>query len=83
MASPSPPRDRSATPVVPSVHMASPTPLRFRNNLSSMEVDCILTLVGSNTVGLLPSERRDRAWLSYQEGHVVHTCDGWDLYWAI
>jgi len=48
-----------------------------------MEVDRILTLVGSDTTGLLLSERRDRAWLFYQEGHVVRTHDGWDLYWAI
>jgi len=83
MAFPSPSRDWSAMPVVPSVRMTSPTPLRSRNDLTSMEVDRILTLVGDDAAGLLPSERRDQAWLSYQEGHVVRTHDGWGLYWAI
>jgi len=68
---------------MPSVRMASPTPLRSRNDLMLMEVNRILTLIRDDTVGLLPSERRDRAWLSYQEGHVVRTHDGWGLYWAI
>jgi len=37
-------------PVVPSVRMASPEPIRSHNNLISMEVDQILTLVGTDPI---------------------------------
>ena len=82
MASPSETPDRTRTPVVPSVRMASPEPLRSRNDLTSMEVDQILTLVGTDPLGYLPSERRDFAWQYYQQGQVIQTHKGWRLYWA-
>jgi len=83
MASPSRSTSRNRTPTVPSVRMASPEPLCSRNDLMSMEVDHILALVGSDPTGLLPSERCDRAWQLYQQGQVVRSHDGWELYWAI
>ena len=82
MASPSHPISRNRTPTVPSVRMASPKPLRSHNDLTLMEVDHILVLVGSNSIGLLPSERHDQAWQYYQQGQVVWTRDGWEPYWA-
>jgi len=48
--------------------MASPEPLRSRNDLTLMEVDHILVLVGSDLTGLLLSERHDQAWQLYQQG---------------
>ena len=83
MASPSHPASRNRTPTVPSVCMASPELLRSHNDLMSMEVDHILALVGSDPTGLLPSERRDRAWQLYQQGQVVRSHDSWEPYWAI
>ena len=68
MASPSRPASQNRTPTVPSVRMASPEPLRSRNDLTSMEVDHILALIGSDPTGLLPSKRHDRAWQLYQQG---------------
>jgi len=44
MVSPSQSRDWSATPVVPSVRMASPDPTP--DTLTSMDVDCIMTITG-------------------------------------
>jgi len=82
MASPSNTPDRARTPVVPSVRMASPEPLRSRNDLTSMEVDHILALVGTDPCGYLPSERRDFAWQYYQQGQVIRTHTGWFLQWA-
>jgi len=69
-------------PTVPSVRMASPDPLRSHNDLTLIEVDHILALVGSDAISLLPSKRRDQAWQYYQQGQVVRTRDGWELYWA-
>ena len=66
MASPSRPASRNWTPTVPSVRMASPEPLRSHNDLTSIEVDHILALVGSNPHGFLLSERRNQAWQFYQ-----------------
>jgi len=83
MVSPSRPASRNRMPTVLSICMASPEPLRSRNDLTLMEVDHILVLVGSDPTGLLPSERRDRAWQLYQQGQVVRSHDGWELYWAI
>jgi len=71
MASPSKTPDCARTPIVPSVYMASPEPLRSRNDLMSMEVDHILVLVGTDPHGYLPSERRDFAWQYYQQGQVI------------
>jgi len=82
MASPPQTPDRARTLVVPSVRMASPEPLRSRNDLTHMEVDYILALVGTDPHGYLPSERRDFAWQYYQEGQVIRTHEGWRLYWA-
>ena len=62
--------------------MASPEPLRSRNNLTLMEVDHILVLIGSNPHGFLLSERRNQAWQFYQQGQVIQTHEGWRLYWA-
>ena len=59
MASPFHSTSRNWTPTVPSVCIASPEPLRSRNDLTSMEVDHILVLVGSDLTSLLPLERRD------------------------
>jgi len=50
MASPTQPISRAQTPIVPFVHMASPEPLRFCNDLTSIEVDHILALVGTPVV---------------------------------
>ena len=82
MASPSETPDRARTPVMPSVCMASPEPLHSRNDLTSMEVDHILALVGTDPHGYLPSEKRDFAWQYYQQGQVIWTHEGWRLYWA-
>ena len=81
MASPSEPTSRARMPTVPSVRMASPEPLRSRNNLSSMEVDHILALVGGDLSNYLPSERRDQAWQHYVQGRVIRDQDGWMLNW--
>jgi len=70
-------------PTAPSVRMASPNPYHSHNDLTSMEVDHILVLVGSDPTGLLPSERHDQAWQLYQSGQVVRSHDGWEPYWAI
>jgi len=82
MASPSETPDHARMPVMPSVRMASPEPPRSHNDLTSMEVDQILTLVGTDPLGYLPSERRDFAWQYYQQGQVIQTHKGWRLYWA-
>ena len=82
MASPSETPDRARTPIVPSVRMASPEPIHSCNDLTSMEVDHILALVGTDPHGYLPSERRDFAWQYYQQGQVIWTHEGWRLYWA-
>ena len=82
MVSPSKTPDRAQMPIVPSVCMASPEPLRSRNDLTSMEVNHILALVGTDPHGYLPSERRDFAWQYYQQGQVIRTHEGWRLYWA-
>jgi len=82
MASPSRPASRNRTLTVPSVHMASPKPLCSCNDLTSMEVNHILALIGSDPISLLSSERRDQAWQLYQQGQVVWTHDGWEPYWA-
>jgi len=81
MASPSESTSRARTPTVPSVRMASPKPLRSRNDLTSMEVDHILALVGGDYSDYLPSERRDQAWQLYAQGQVIHDQDGWMLNW--
>jgi len=80
MASPSESTSRARMPTVPSVRMASPEPLSSRNDLTSMEVDHILALVGTDPHGYLPSERRDFAWQYYQQGQVIQTHEGWRLY---
>ena len=82
MASPSQPASWTRTPTVPSVCMASPEPLHFCNDLTLIEVDHILALVGSDPHGFLPSERRDQAWQFYQQGQVIRTHEGWRLYWT-
>jgi len=82
MASPSETPNRARMPIVPSVRMASPEPLRSCNDLTSMEVDHILTLVGSDPHGYLSSKRRDFAWQYYQQGQVIQTHEGWRLHWA-
>jgi len=61
MASPSCPMSQNRTLTVLSVRMASPKPLRSRNDLTSMEVNHILVLVRSDLTGLLLSERHDQA----------------------
>ena len=81
MASPSESTSRARTPTVPSVRMASPKPLCSRNDLTSMEVDHILALVGGDYSDYLPSERRDQAWQLYAQGQVIHDQDGWMLNW--
>jgi len=82
MASPTQPISRAQTPIVPSVCMASPELLCSRNDLTSMEVDHILALIGTNPCGHLPSERRDFTWQYYQQGQVIWTHKGWRLFWA-
>jgi len=82
MASPTQPISRAQTPIVPFVCMASPEPLCSCNDLTSMEVDHILALVGTDPCGHLPSERCDFAWQYYQQGQVIRTHEGWQLFWA-
>jgi len=78
MASPSRPASRNRTPTVPSVRMASPEPLRSRNDLTSMEVNHILVLIGSDPIGLLSSERRDQVLsLSREDSRITQDgCSG-------
>jgi len=61
--------------------MASPKPLRSRNDLTPMEVDHILALVGGDFSSYLPSERRDQAWQYYKRGRVIKDRDGWMMNW--
>ena len=78
MASPSRPASQNRTPTVPSVRMASPEPLRSRNDLTSMEVNHILVLIGSDPIGLLLSERRDQVLsLSREDSRITQDgCSG-------
>ena len=78
MASPSHPASQNQTPTVPSVRMASPEPLRSRNDLTSMEVNHILVLIGSDPIGLLLSERRDQVLsLSREDSRITQDgCSG-------
>ena len=82
MASPSETPDCARMPIMPSVCMASPEPIYSRNDLTSMEVNQILTLIGTDPRGYLPSERCDFTWQYYQQGQVIRTHEGWRLYWA-
>jgi len=79
MRSPSHPISQNCTPTVPSVRMASPEPTSSNTELTVMEVDHILALVGSDNNGLPLSQRRKLALQVWQAGEVVSTLDGWEL----
>jgi len=81
MASPSASTSCARMLTVLSVRMASPEPLRSCNDLTSMEVDHILVLIGGDFSNYLPSERRDQAWLYYEHGRVIKDRDGWMMNW--
>ena len=77
MVSPSQSRDRSATPVVPSVRMASPdsTP----DPLTSMDVDRIMALTGRQNSDWSARQRLELATRLWYGGVVVRTFDRWDV----
>ena len=77
MASPSQSRDRSATPVVPSVHMASPDSMP--DPLTSMDVDRIMALTGRQNSDLSARQRLELATRLWYGGVVVWTFDGWEV----
>ena len=77
MASPSQSRDRSATPVVPSVHMASPDSMP--DPLTSMDVDRIMALTGQQNSDLSARQRLELATRLWYGGVVVRTFDGWEV----
>jgi len=83
MGSPSHPISRNRTPTVPSVRMASPEPTSSDTELTAMEVDHILALVGSKSTGLPLSQRHELALQIWRAGEVVSTLDGWELNWDI
>ena len=82
MGSPTRPTSQNRTPTVPSVCMASPEPTSSEDDLTPMEVDHILALVGSDNTGLPLSQRRELALQIWRSGEVVSTLDGWELGWA-
>jgi len=77
MASPSQSRDRSATPVVPSVRMASPDSMP--DPLTSMDVDRIIALTGRQNSDWSAQQRLELAMHLWYGGVVVRTFDGWDV----
>ena len=77
MASPSQPRDRSATPVVPSVRMASPDPTP--EPLTPMDVDHIMAVTGWQNSDWLARQRLELATRLWNRGVVVQTFDGWEV----
>jgi len=79
MESPTRPISRNHMPTVPSVRMASPKPTSSEDDLTLMEVDYILALVGSDNTGLPLSQRHKLALQVWQSGEVVSTLDGWEL----
>jgi len=83
MGSPSRPTSQNRTPTVPSVRMASPEPTSSDTELTAMEVDHILALIGSENTGLSLSQRRKLALQVWRTGEVVSTLDRWELNWDI
>jgi len=83
MGSPSRPTSQNRTPTVPSVRMASPEPTSSDTELTAMEVDHILALIGSENTGLPLSQRRELALQVWRTGEVVSTLDRWELNWDI
>jgi len=81
MGSPSRPTSRNRMLTVSSVRMASPEPTSSDTELTLMEVDHILALVGSESTGLPLSQRRKLALQIWRAGKVVSTLDRWELSW--
>jgi len=77
MASPSQSRDRSATPVVPSVRMASPDSMP--DPLTSMDVDRIMALTGRQNSDWSARQRLELATRLWYGGVVVRAFDGWEV----
>ena len=77
MASLSQSRDRSTTPVVPSVRMASPDSMP--DPLTSMDVDRIIALTGRQNSDWSAQQRLELAMHLWYGGVVVRTFDGWDV----
>jgi len=74
---PSAPRDRSATPVVPSVRMASPDSMP--DPLTSMDVDRIMALTGRQNSDWSARQRLELATRLWYGGVVVRAFDGWEV----
>jgi len=77
MASPSQSRDRSATPVVPSIRMASPDSMS--DPLTSMDVDRIMALTGRQNSDWSAQQRLELATRLWYRGVVIRTFDGWEV----
>jgi len=77
MASPSQSRNRSATPVVPSVRMASPNPTT--TPLTPMDVDYIMVATGWQNSDWPARQRLELATCLWNRGVVVQTFDGWEV----
>jgi len=77
MASPSQSRDWSATPVVPSVCMASPDSMP--DPLTSMDVDRIMALTGRQNSDWSAQQRLELATCLWYGGVVVWAFDGWEV----
>jgi len=77
MASPSQSKDRSATPVVLSVCMASPDPTTAP--LMPMDVDHIMVATGRQNSDWPAQQRFELATRLWNRGVVVRTLDGWEI----
>jgi len=77
MASSSQSRDWSATPVVPSVHMASPNSMP--EPLTPMDVDHIMAVTGWQNSDWPAQQRLELATRLWNRGVVVQTFDRWEV----
>ena len=77
MASLSQSRDRSVTPVVPSIRMASPDPMP--EPLTPMDVDHIMAVTGRQNSDWPARQRLELATCLWNRGVVVRTFDGWEV----
>ena len=77
MASSSQSRDWSATPVVPSVHMASPDSMP--EPLTPMDVDHIMAVTGWQNSDWPAQQRLELATRLWNRGVVVQTFDRWEV----